>query len=1132
MSKCKIVHRYLLLACLIFATATTYAGEYWNVEDALIAQWKLNDYAVGTNVVEATGAHNGIASTDTWRMAWYFPKIGGSFAFWNNSYVTIPDHDDFSFGNGSNDIPFSMAAWLYVYTYPVTEQHILSKFNGMDQAEWQWWLSSDERVEFRLIGDINTWEGVTTSNPLSPGWHLVIVTYDGRGGSSASDGIKMWVDGIPAAASMNDMGVYTAMANTASDVIMGASKVSGVIDTTKGFKGSIDDMCIFNRVLSPIEIAGLYKYGNGTEELSTHIIQVQPGHSIQDAIDLQAMTGDWVYAGPGVYPENIVMKNGVDVVGEACDSVIINGRVLFRGVFSSLAATLRNVTVAFPEGNPLFYTNNYYANWNLQDDAGITVINATPTIENCVIAPDLDTINNAHPDQPELESYGKGIQIWNMYNNPDLLPTIENNIIRNTEYGVYCFSQAFGGAILGQIKNNTFYHNQNSIILRMHKEKPEIKNNIISGGDTGIFLTYRDDLLFDERKALMHHNDVWGMPNTYWLDAEALDFNLAGINGNISDDPLFLNPDNYDFSLALSSPCVGQADDGGDMGARLTAPTPPEIPTISSLSSPTNQRFITIGGTKGANTSILINGEQCVPVSSGTTWTVSSYDLGADGHKILMVTSKNAYGQESEAAIANIVLDTVSPMVEITSPANGAEFSTAPITVSGTINEPGYVVVNGVLATIDGNDFTAENVDLRYGENTITATAYDLADNSAADAISVTSTTTSDYNLTKITSDVYEDDPTNIVAGSQVSLTVKLEIDGSLAVDEPVEFHITQGNGSMVQTLVDTNANGEATGILNTDINAAVANLVEVFDQNFPNKKVVFHIDTKAGTPTNLIKVTDENIHPAPGAGIELIVKLVDANNNPVYSEQVSFQIISGGGNLSKPTATTNELGIAKVFLTTLSNPSYTSQIEAQLTSNPAISSIFIITTSELPQATIEEVLAKVEANDSLIQDVKADIHITSNAPWMAPDSQLKIWIKENKQKVQELSPNPGVYIRPIIEDTTSMTKEIISYNPTTNIYVIKIKKLGQITEHPYLVHYIDYNKGVIVKTEYHILQDSFKTTSISEYSDFIQISTAWGYQTQVDKIYGEDNQALYTTTNNYSNIQINTEIPDSEFEN
>ena len=844
-------------------------------------------------------------------------------------------------------------------------------------------------------------------------------------------------------------------------------------------------------------------------------IEVHPGESIQAAIN-QAVSGDTVFVFSGLYPEDLVIKDGVNITGESYNSVVISGRISFQ----DSSSTLRDITIIFPEGNFLTYINTYYDGFSLQDDAGITIINSAPIIQNCVI-------------MPTLEHYGKGIQIWNMYNNPDVIPQIRNNIITDTEIGIYYFAQAFGGAILGQIKNNTLYHNKNGITLRMHKEKPEIKNNIIMDGDSGIFLTYADGTLLDERKSLVHHNDIWSTLHKYWLDENSSEFDLTTISGNISADPLFVNPNNYDFSLDTGSPCIGQADDGGNMGAQLTAPSAPSAPQIEPLPVVINQRYITIEGIKDINSSIVINGEEYIPIDSETTWTIPSYDLGIDGDKILLISSKNIYGLESSGVTVNITLDTTPPEIAITLPTDGATFDTTPITVSGTINELCDVLVNGVLATIDGNTFTATGVNLKRGSNTITATAYDIVGNHSEDSVAVTSTVTSDYNLTKETSDVYEYDPTQIIAGSQYSLKIHLEIDGVAAANEPIQFLVTQGAGSMVQSIVNTNTSGEATGVLNADVNASITNLVEVFDQNFSSKKVTFHIDTKEGSPANLVKITDDRIHPVPGSEVDLIVKLEDVNNNPIPSSEISYQITSGPGTLSSSSDITNDYGNAHIILTTTSNQGTLCVIEARLTSNPSINATFNITTSSFSPVTVSDIMAKVAANNQLIQDVIAYVDITSNAPWSPTVSQLKIWQKDNKQKVQELSPNPGIYIRPNLQGVApQLAQNITSFNPISNEYVIKSTIMNQVTEKPYELLHIDFSKGIVTKVE--LFQDVQNEEIIqsTEYMDFVQIpeaSNAWIYNTKIEKFW-QNGQLKYTTTKVISDRAVNTDIPDSEF--
>jgi hypothetical protein len=93
--------------------------------------------------------------------------------------------------------------------------------------------------------------------------------------------------------------------------------------------------------------------------------------------------------------------------------------------------------------------------------------------------------------------------------------------------------------------------------------------------------------------------------------------------------------------------------------------------------------------------------------------------------------------------------------VTITSPSNGATVSKPAITVQGQIvnplgNETG-VTVNGVIASVYGNQFVASHVPLQQGANTIQATATDTAGNSVSTSITINATIPANY--VKLTAD-------------------------------------------------------------------------------------------------------------------------------------------------------------------------------------------------------------------------------------------------------------------------------------------------------------------------------------------------------------------------------------------
>jgi len=569
------------------------------------------------------------------------------------------------------------------------------------------------------------------------------------------------------------------------------------------------------------------------------------------------------------------------------------------------------------------------------------------------------------------------------------------------------------------------------------------------------------------------------------------------------------------------------------MGAQLIPR--PHMPTVEPIDSPTNQQFITIEGTKGADTSIMINGVERVPLNSETEWIVSSYNLGTDGNKTLIITSKNSQNRESSPVTVNIVLDTAPPTITITSPLDGAIFDTAPITVSGTINEECDVIVNSILATADGTTFTADGINLHYGENILTASAYDYAGNYTTATITVTSTVTSEYELIQISPDIYEYDPTLIAAGGQVTLTVKLEIENSPVANEPIEFTITQGNGSMVQAVVNTTATGEASGILITDIDAFSTNLVDAHAVSFPDKKVTFHIDTKEGIPATLIKVTDEAITPAPNATIPLAVRLTDQYGNPIPSEGINFVITQGGGTLSANSATTDDYGNASVNFTAPASPSMLNQITVSSSNYPSVSAVFSITTSGAISLTVQDLFNAVQLNAQKIQDQVLQVTVTSDHPSKPPTADYQVWLKDDLMKVKDIATGEITIRTPVTTGgAVSPEAQIVDYNAATNVYGVKMKAANQEEERPYTVTYIDYTKGVITRTEFYYATQELGTSFVVEMSDFVQIpqaSAAWVYNVKTEKMYGEDDTLVSTTTATVTSRQVNVGLTSADFQ-
>ncbi len=72
-------------------------------------------------------------------------------------------------------------------------------------------------------------------------WHHVAVTYDGRGGATAADGITVYIDGVPVALVRINHPAYVAMENLAAPLQIGREG-----PFWNQYNGALDEIRLWN----------------------------------------------------------------------------------------------------------------------------------------------------------------------------------------------------------------------------------------------------------------------------------------------------------------------------------------------------------------------------------------------------------------------------------------------------------------------------------------------------------------------------------------------------------------------------------------------------------------------------------------------------------------------------------------------------------------------------------------------------------------------------------------------------------------------------------------------------------------------------------------------------------------------
>ncbi|MBN2772813.1 MAG: right-handed parallel beta-helix repeat-containing protein [Prolixibacteraceae bacterium] len=273
--------------------------------------------------------------------------------------------------------------------------------------------------------------------------------------------------------------------------------------------------------------------------------------TIQEAIN-NAQNGDTILVADGIYNEEINFN------GYAADSVIIksefgpenciidcqNGSYSAGFVFNSqdCKSTIEGFTIR-------------NATWGIWAYAG-----STPTIKNNIIEDCKMGISCSSEALPVINSNlikncgglgeGGGIDLSRSS------AIVSNNIIINNFSskggGIYCYYCS------PSIVNNTIVGNSNSEEdglcggIYIKNSSPEIINNIIAFSDgIGVVVTGTSS------SPNILYNDLYeNSGGDYFIgetDGSISEVNLAGVDGNISNAPLFYDDD---YFLALVSPCV------------------------------------------------------------------------------------------------------------------------------------------------------------------------------------------------------------------------------------------------------------------------------------------------------------------------------------------------------------------------------------------------------------------------------------------------------------------------------------------------------------------------------------------------------------------------------------------------
>lgn len=195
----------------------------YNFNDNLTDSWSSNN-----------GTHNGTQTGYTTGVYGQAKNFNGT-----DEYISIENNIN------STKEDKSVSSWIKVTDLSTIRQIIGSRdSNGY---EFNFYIDPDGGVEFNTY-DGSTLHGITSGHSISAGkWYHLTGVY------KESEGYKLYVNGR-----LTDTNSDTTFQTDNLNEYIGARNQSSI---TRYFKGTIDDLRIYNKALTPVEVEKLYNKG-------------------------------------------------------------------------------------------------------------------------------------------------------------------------------------------------------------------------------------------------------------------------------------------------------------------------------------------------------------------------------------------------------------------------------------------------------------------------------------------------------------------------------------------------------------------------------------------------------------------------------------------------------------------------------------------------------------------------------------------------------------------------------------------------------------------------------------------------------------------------------------------------------
>ncbi len=229
-------------------TDATQTSAWFDWNKTLVGYWPM-DFNNATGVYDNSTYENfGTASGAVFNSSGYY---GGAMTFDGvNDYINISYNSNFDFDTTDS---FSISQWIKLKSGGAGE--VISKtLTNTSLTGYLWYIdNTNNKVNFFLISNNGATKRIFVNSNTAltdESWTHVVTTYNGNGLAS---GVAIYINGVSSAVTVTNDALAGASIKSTQSLNIGDR-----VNRNNPFSGSIDEVMLFDRVLSTTEISALY----------------------------------------------------------------------------------------------------------------------------------------------------------------------------------------------------------------------------------------------------------------------------------------------------------------------------------------------------------------------------------------------------------------------------------------------------------------------------------------------------------------------------------------------------------------------------------------------------------------------------------------------------------------------------------------------------------------------------------------------------------------------------------------------------------------------------------------------------------------------------------------------------------